>query len=361
MINSWADMSNVGNDSLLQSECRSFWKGYQFHDEEKEKQFHAWPYLVRFCQVCCVISLLTHLISLRRFSGSFGLDFFLPHVPSIVIMGGLLILLSCFRSVRRRILLCVGVAILSTAAAGGILVHFKFGAHMSYFMDSELVEVRKAISGNAAAMAELQPWVESQVTQMVLDTQLAQVFPQIALLAYGAGFDRSTLWALMLQPFLFSGALLMSPEVRPHLVLVLTRCSGAFLLSGILIVQLRADSLARRRTFILQRHFQAALQKAVGACRKAEQVVSHMVLNHMADSAGAIELFLDQVQSEDPMYSELHSATVCLQRGMRACQHRQAYAQIVSDQYELALQPVHLAEFVRKLVATTRMQVQGLP
>ena len=81
----------------------------------------------------------------------------------------------------------------------------------------------------------------------------------------------------------------------------------------------------------------------------------------MADSAGAIELFLDQVQSEDPMYSELHSATVCLQRGMRACQHRQAYAQIASGEYELALQPVHLAEFVGKLVGGTRMQVQGLP
>ena len=358
MIHSWADMSNVGNDSLLQSECRSFWKGYQFHDEEKEKQFHAWPDLVRFCQVCCVISLLIDLVPLRRLSGSSDLAFFLPHVPRIVIMGGLLILLSCFRSARRHILLCVGVAILSIAATSGLLVHFKWGTQMSDWMDSELVEVRKAISGNAVAMGELQPWLEFQATRMVLDMQVLIMFPQIALLAYGAGFGRSTLWALMLQPFFFSGALLMSPDVRRHLVLVLTRCCAAFLIAGIWILQLRADSLTRRRTFILQHHFQAALQNAVGACRKAEQVVSHTLLNHMADSAGAIELFLDQVQSEDPTYSELHSATVCLQRGMRACQHRQAYAQIVSDENELALQAVHLAEFVGKLVGPTRMQVQ---
>ena len=210
-------------------------------------------------------------------------------------------------------------------------------------------------------MGELQSYLGYEATRMVLDVQLVEVFPQIMLLAYGAGFSQSTLWSLMLQPVVFSGALLMSPDVRRHIFLVLTRCGAVFLVAGILLLQLRADSLRRRHTFILQRYFQAALQKAVGACREAEQVVSHTLLNHMADCAGAIELFLDQVQSEDPMYSELHSATVCLQRGMRACQHRQAYAQIVSDQYELALQPVHLAEFVGKLVVRTRMQVRGLP
>ena len=141
MVNSWADMSNLGNDSLLQSECRSFWKGYKFIDEEKEKQFHAlyMPDLLRFCQFCCVISLILDLTPLRWLSGSFGLALFLPHVPSIVIMGGLLILLSCFPSARRHIMLCVGMGILSTAATSGILAHFKWGAVISNTMDTQLV------------------------------------------------------------------------------------------------------------------------------------------------------------------------------------------------------------------------------
>ena len=133
-----------------------------------------------------------------------------------------------------------------------------------------------------------------------------------------------------------------------------------FLVFAVLLVLLRAESLTRRRTFILQRYFEVALEKAVASSRKTERVVNHTVLNHMADGAGEIELFLNQVDSEDPIYSELHSATICLQRGMRACQHRRAYTQIASNEYKVVLQPVRLAEFVGELVAGSRMQVQGL-
>ena len=295
MTNFGADMSNVANDSVLWSECRSFWKGYKFHDEEKEKQFQAsyTPDFLRFCQVCCAVSLVLELPILKRLFGSFGLAVILPHVPVIVIIGGLLILLSCFPSARRHILLCVGAAIVSAAAACGILVHFKWSAQMSYLMENQLVEVTKAISGNAAATGELESFLGFQATRMVLENQLLHMIPGHMLLAYGAGFGQSMLWSLMLQPVVFSGALLISPDVRQHVYMVLIRCGAVFLVAGILLLRLRADSLARCCAFILQRHFQAALQKALGACREAEQVVSHTLLNHMADSAGAIEVFLD--------------------------------------------------------------------
>ena len=40
------------------SECCSFWKGYRFHDTEKEQQFQDLylPDLLRFRQVWCVIN-----------------------------------------------------------------------------------------------------------------------------------------------------------------------------------------------------------------------------------------------------------------------------------------------------------------
>ena len=161
---------------------------------------------------------------------------------------------------RGRHPLCVGAAIVSTAAAGGILVHFKWGAQMSYLMENQLVEVTKAISGNAAATGELESFLGFQATRMVLENQLLHIITGHMLLAYGAGFGQSMLWSLMLQPVVFLGALLISPDVRQHVYMVLIRCGPVFLVAGILLPRLRADALARRRTFILQRHFQAALQ-----------------------------------------------------------------------------------------------------
>ena len=152
-----------------------------------------------------------------------------------------------------------------------------------------------------------------------------------------AGFAKSTLWSGVLQPIVFLAVLLMSPDVRGHISVVPIRCAGLFIAYVLLLVRMRFDSLARRRTFILQRYFQVALDKAVESSRKADSILNHTLKNYMAGGAGEIKLFLYRFDGDDPMYAELHSATTCLQRGMRACRQRQAYLQLASGDYRLSL------------------------
>ena len=64
----------MGTDSLLLRECLSFWKGYRFHDPEKEQQFHEWhlPDLLWYCQACDVVSLVFNLMPLIYLSDFCG-------------------------------------------------------------------------------------------------------------------------------------------------------------------------------------------------------------------------------------------------------------------------------------------------
>ena len=293
--------SNMGTDSLLLSECRSFWKGYRFHDAEKEQQFHNWylPDILGFCQACYVTNLVFNLLPLRGLFEPYGPAFYLAHIPALVVACGILILLSCFPSVRRHAVFCVSVATVFTAASNGFIVCLKSGAFISYHMDHELFEVTKEISGNEVAMGQLESFVSYRTTSSVLNLMVAKMIPQLVLLA-SAGFEQSTMWACVLQPVVFVGALLMKADVRRHLVPCLLSWAGFAVVCGVLLVRMRSDSLTRRRVFILQRHFQEALDKAVASSRKADSVLNHTLNNTMAEAAGRIELFLDKVQSEAP-------------------------------------------------------------
>ena len=137
-----------------------------------------------------------------------------------------------------------------------------------------------------------------------------------------------------------------------------TPSGGMFVVWRSPLVQMHFDPLTRRREFILHRYFQEELDKAMDSSRTANNVPNHTISNNMAEAAGLIELFLDTVQSEDPKYSVLHSATVCPQRGMRACRQGQAYVPMAANENELALEPERLTEFVGKLVAGAGMRAQ---
>ena len=216
------DMANMQDDSLLWNECHSFWKGYKFYDAEKEQQFRAryLPHVLRICQVCYALSFVLDMTPLRRLD-SVALAFFLLHVPSLLIDGGLLILLSCFTFARRHIALCVSAGCIVAMAYAGVLVHWKRDAIISNFTDNDLVEVMKEISGNAVAIDELESFLSARATRLVLDAQLLYMVPQMLLLV-ALGFEQSTLWSCVLQPIVFLGALLMSPDVRQQLFMVLS-------------------------------------------------------------------------------------------------------------------------------------------
>ena len=348
------------NDSLLLSECRSFWKGYRFHDTEKEQQFQNryLPDLLRFCQVWCVINVAFSVLTpFSTTSYDFSFALYLAHVPGIATYLGLLILVSCFPSSRRHILFWVSAATVLTAASRGSLVHFQSGALLSHHFQDELGEVMKEVSDNMVAMDQLESFLGQRTIISVLNAQLAMVILNFLLLVC-AGFAQSTLWSCVLQPVVFLAGLLMSPDVRMHMSVVPVRCGGLFITYVLLLVRMRSDSLTRRRTFILQRYFQVALGKAVESSRKADSILNHTLKNYMADGAGEIELFLDRVDGEDPMYAELHSATISLQRGMRACRQRQAYLQLTSGDYRLSLYPVELETFAKQITAGRAMTTE---
>ena len=348
------------NDSLLLSECRSFWKGYRFHDTEKEQQFQNryLPDLLRFCQVWCVINVAFSVLTpFSTTSYDFSFALYLAHVPGIATYLGLLILVSCFPSSRRHILFWVSAATVLTAASRGSLVHFQSGALLCHHFQDELGEVMKEVSDNMVAMDQLESFLGRRTIISVLNAQLAMVILNFLLLAC-AGFAQSTLWSCVLQPVVFLAGLLMSPDVRMHMSVVPVRCGGLFIAYVLLLVRMRSDSLTRRRTFILQRYFQVALGKAVESSRKADSILNHTLKNYMADGAGEIELFLDRVDGEDPMYAELHSATISLQRGMRACRQRQAYLQLTSGDYRLSLHPVELETFAKQITAGRAMTTE---
>ena len=354
------DMSNMENDSLLLSECHSFWKGYRFHDTEKEQQFQNryLPDLLRFCQVYCVINMAFDTVQpLAMPVHDVRPAFYLAHVPGIATALGLLILVTCFPSNRRHITFWVSAATFFEVASRGLLVHFQSEALLSHHLQEELGEVMTEISNNKAAMDQLKFFLGQRATISVLDAQLAQGSLNFLLLLC-AGFAQSTLWSCVLQPFVFLAVLLMSPDVRGHISVVPIRCASLFIAYVVLLVRMRFDSLSRRRTFILQRYFQVALDKAVESSRKADSILNHTLKNYMADGAGEIELFLDRVDGDEPMYAELHSATTCLQRGMRACRQRQAYLQLASGDYRLSLYPVELETFAKQITAGRDMTTE---
>ena len=227
------------------SECCSFWKGYRFHDTEKEQQFQNLylPDLLRFCQVWCVINVAFDTVQPFTMTASgFSPAFYLAHVPGIATALGLLIIVSCFPSNRRHILFWVSAATILTAASRGMLVHFQSEALLGHSLQDELGEVAKEVSDNKVAMDQLESFLGRRTIISVMNAQLAQGVLNFLLLAC-AGFAQSMLWSCVLQPVMFLAALLMSPHVRMHMSVVPVRRAGMFIAYVLLIVRMRSDCL----------------------------------------------------------------------------------------------------------------------
>ena len=106
-------------------------------------------------------------------------------------------------------------------------------------------------------------------------------------------------------------------------------------------------TLERRKRF----SDESCNERLMQAARVADSILNHTLKNTMADAAGLIEMFVQDCDGIDPamMLLNLEQSASALRRGMRACQHRQAYISLVMGTYVLNRRPVKLQDFLSEL------------
>ena len=77
---------------------------------------------------------------------------------------------------------------------------------------------------------------------------------------------------------------------------------------------------------------------------------------HHGDAAGNIEMFLDKVDNSTDVV-HLRQSWASLRRGMRACQHRQAFLHLATQKYKISLHPVALLEFATELTSGRQVRL----
>ena len=335
-----------------QSAMLGFWHIYQFRDLHMEEQYrrHYQPSAIRAAQVWCVFHMLYDTLTpLGYWSRQFTLGFYMSFVANFVLALGCLVLL--WLAPKRVIPITSVTLVLMTLLAGwSVITHTE-----AMVADSQktLDEVFGAVESHPAALRQLDAYVAENQSIGLVNAQISLTIPALLLLLY-LGLYRSTFCASILMPVGFTCMVCLGPDVAKGPAVV--RGAGCCLASLFLIGLLARGSWLRRCSFFSERHFEAELRTAVDASRKADRVLNHKLKNVMADAAGDIDLFIETaagaVPAPDPRVSrELQQAVTSLRRGMRMCQHRQAYMKLAAEQYALALQPVGLRSFAGQLTA----------
>jgi hypothetical protein len=335
-----------------EEQSRSFWTGYRYKCQSDEKEYfkryeHS---TVRAFQLWAIARLIldTLLPFYHMTSGIDAVVFLLAYIPNIAIATTTLLMVSFMPRCRKHVVLIISITVALLAVSGGIIVHVHTGVWFDQAMRSDLARVAERISDDIDAKHELQVYLKTALSASILDLQLALTLPQVVLIAF-AGLWRSTFLACLSIPVGFSIPLLISPLV-PWAIFG-TRCVGGCLLIAYLVCNIVSVTRGRRRGFMLERSFQAALQMAVEASRTADSILNHTLKNTMADAAGDIEMFLDTHESSSASVQHLRQSLASLRKGMRSCRHRQAYLQLAAQRYKVALIPVNLAEFVSELTS----------
>ena len=277
-----------------------------------------------------------------------GKEILLSRIPSFV--SSFIILTMCVPCLRKHIVLVISIVSFLCAASTGWAVYIETPVWVRYSLE-QLTLVPEQLVNNEAAMQELRSHLHRFHGQTVLILQFLRIVFGVPLL-FLAGFRRSTLWACLLQPIAFGAGLLIIPDLRLDNLSLVLGCSCCNLaIFMITMVIIRRDTLSQRQAFFQRIFFEVSLDKVVRSSRKADSILNHSLKNQMADGSGAIELFLETVNMKDPKYAPLHDATICLQRGMRACRQRHAYLQLAAGDYVLSLHTVALETFARQITA----------
>ena len=331
----------VSHISDLKKHCRSFWSGYEFHDPALELLFNKQHQssFIKYLQIWCIMHLLFDVaFPITMITYKPGLFFFLSQIPNILITVATLLPVWFIPRVRQHAVLMIAIAAVLMAGSSGWLVHAHTTVWLQNAKSNALNDVANEIRHNKDAMMQLDNYLHIVIATSNLNLQVALGLSQLLLLMF-VGLYRSTIVAAFMTPIAFVGVMVMSPVLRDQYDTLLIRGSALLVASGFLVFFMAGKTLAQRRSFILSNHFEAELNLAVQASRKADSILNHTLKNNMADACGEIQLFLVNTCASDPEYSPLHSATYALQRGMRACRQRYAYLCLVGGRYARTLNP----------------------
>ena len=328
----------------------SFWSGYQFKSQDMEDKYlkRFQKLMVRAFQLWGISRILFDVcLPFSYLHRNPTADFFMAYLPGNVVTVVSCLVITLLPRFRGNIVLVISIVAVLMAIAAGWVCHVHTREWTVIALDQDLTRVVRLIRTDKEAMQELEVFLKTTLGASIVNMQMALHIPQVLLLSF-AGLWRSTIIASVLMPMGMMTVLLLSNEVSQFVALI--RSIGGFVMAGFLLGNITTVTLGRRKSFSLEHSFQAALELAVEASRKADSILNHTLKNTMADAVGDIDMFLQKTAANiDIMH--LRQAAAALRRGMRQCRHRQAYLQLAAHRYQVVLQTVDLKAFASELTS----------
>eukprot|EP00667_Euglena_gracilis_P003694 EG_transcript_3706 len=319
--------------------------------------------IVNNCLTWCLLSLTAALaLSLGQLlailtsckAGLVGVGTLLPFaVPPAVVL--LLLGFSKARCISPRALpplLCLGCALVFGYFAWRIHANVELNVQSALLED--LPDVWALLQSDPAAKANLQQWIQSELSRKGIWTNLLYevvVIESLWLAAFPA-------WALLLPAVPFVTHLLLC-VLSPAVPLVAEPLCAAALVGGFLVLSSLKGMHQFFHEFMLDHCLQSALEREAqslrlaneakaaqrAAAQKADSMINHILKNIMADAVGCLELF-----QADEGLEHLQRARECLTRGMGWCKKRQAMVRLTLGQYTPLLLPTQLQQFGEAVV-----------
>ena len=335
-----------------------FWRWYRFKDAAKEKTYQeACEFRdLRALRICAAFHAFFHLfLPAFHIYVSHDLPFGVCIAPILqTLISIAILLLSLLPALQKhsRLMFCIAMPFMAFNTALGM--HWQSALLLQNAKQSKLILVYEAIG----------------VHHGLLDEYLMSLATGFAVMQYVAASVPSLLfWIHMgLGPHAVVSGAGFGIVVWPSLALLsgyaavgyVAVCIGHMLV--LLFSAIFIATRSRRLSFSLQQSFEEAHATHVAsaeAARKADSILNHTLKNTMADAVGEITLFFEAMKAQGQSPSpQLQLAVASLQRGMRSCQQRQAFIQLVSSTYSVALRPVRVVEFVQMLTAGRKVTVQ---
>eukprot|EP00667_Euglena_gracilis_P001668 EG_transcript_1668 len=220
-------------------------------------------------------------------------------------------------------------------------------------LENQLADVVKQL--NVSRQQQLLDVLKSYIRRKETEATMLQTVGfstiQVALLAY-IGFTWALGGGIVLMTVMMVAAFLADPFVS-KLAVFIEILIPAILSSAYFMYLSLSIARQQRRRFAVEQTFETDFNDAVAAAQEADTILNHTLKNTMADASGEIEIFLSQTEQQD---SHLVRSMECLRRGMRSCQHRQAYLELSAKKYHPLFTAVRLDEFAMELTAGRQLQ-----
>ena len=340
---------------------KPLWHFFRFQDDEQEAQYRqTFDQLSRFAGLiwCIFHIIIAVLVPSLEVSQGHDSHFYLAFAPSLGV--ALLTLMALFLpGLKRHPKTICSLATVLLAACQGWIVHTHTSVAAADLERQRLWLVLDKLSGDTAAMHQLDAYVRESTGTHILDAQLMVCISHCIVL-FIVGFCPSSVVCCLFLPISICIVPLFSPLVPVQPVLIRLGVSalvGLFLLAGI-----GSFTLKRRSFFLLLGHFESSLHKAVFASQKADTILNHTLKTDMADVSAEIDLFLANNDCTDQLHAldDLHHANALLSRSMKRCRYRKAYAKLATGDYVASPVPCNVNAFVDELARGRRMEVQCL-